>query len=61
MEEIIWSGTTTNKQEDTHPANQNGTKCKMDKVEVFNIQLDSKGKVVKIIDSSLWLFLIRDK
>lgn len=54
--EIIWSATTTNKHEATHPVNQNGTKCKVDKVvEVFNILLASKEKLAKIIDTTLLL------
>lgn len=51
VEEVIWSAITTNKQEATHLVNQNGIKCKVDKVvEVFNIQLASRGNLAKIID-----------
>jgi len=53
--EIIWSATTTNKQEATLPVNQNGTKCKVHKVEMdFNILLASKENLPKIIDATVF-------
>ena len=56
--EIIWSATTTNKQEATHLVNQNGIKCKVDKVEeAFNILLASRGNLAKIIDKQIHLVL----
>ena len=56
--EIIWSAITTNKQEATHLVNQNGIKCKVDKVEaVFNILLASRENLAKIIDIQILLLL----